>query len=332
MIQKLAARRWSTLTLIGLSLSLSGLTWFIGRTASSSRTTTAVIDSASSSPSPQAKTTALSDATTSADQSIQSNRTERETQNRWARLTTAALTPASERERIEFLAALAAHDSKIALQLALGETNQRLRLLLRQTVLRVWSTQAPEEAAAWSMVLPDGDRQLAMEAVLAGAATQPEDAIRLVRQLSTLDPERASDYGQFLVTGLTANGAYAEAANFAAAETSATRAAWLHTAFFQWAVHQPENARAAFEHITDPAVHTAAFPGFVSGWGLADPAALAAYAIQLPPGENRAQALAQALPQWVAHDTHAPRNGSTGWNPMPISIWASLPSPRFLRS
>ena len=36
---------------------------------------------------------------------------------------------------------------------------------------------------------------------------------------------------------------------------------------------------------------------------MADPGSLAAYAIHLPPGEERAQALSQALPQWVTRDT-----------------------------
>ena len=302
MIEKLAARRWSTLTLVGLSLSLSGLTWFMAQSAHSNRITDSS-DSAPSSSAPLATTAVPPETTAAAEQDIRASEAERETPIRWTQLIATALTPASEQERTEFLAELAAHDPRLAMQLALGENNQRLRLLLRQTVLRAWATQAPEDAAAWAMILPDGDRQVAIESVLAGAANQPENAIRLVRQLSALDPERASDYGQFLITGLTANGAYAEAADFAATETSGTRAAWLHTAYFQWATHQPENARAAFERLSDPVVRTAAFPGFVSGWGVADPAALAAYAIQLPPGDDRAQALGQALPQWVAHDT-----------------------------
>ena len=303
MIRKIAERRWSTLTLVGLSLSLSGLTWLMGRTLHNSQTMITRIESAPSSSSVRPKTATLPQKLVGPDQSIPANGAERATHARWTELKATPLTPTSEREQNDFLAALAAHDPQLAMQLALGEANQRLRLLLRQTVLRSWATQAPEDAAVWSMALPDGDRQMAMEAVFAGAATQPEDAIRLVRQLSALDSARAADYGQFLISGLTASGAYAEAANFAAAETSSTRSAWLHTAFFHWATHQPEKARAAFECITDPVVRRAAFPGFVSGWGLADPAALAAYAIQLPPGEDRAQALAQALPQWVAHDT-----------------------------
>jgi hypothetical protein len=294
MIQKLAARRWSTLTLVGLSLGLCGLTWFMGRA-----TKPALV----SAPALRPETTTSPETTANSAPTIQVSEATSEPLTRWTKLSATALTPASEQARTEFLAELAAHNPRLAMQMALDETNQRLRLLLRQTVLRAWATQTPEDAAAWAMILPDGDRQVAMEAVLTGAATQPDDAIRLVRQLSALDPERASAYGQFLVTGLTASGAYAEAARFAAAETSVTRAAWLHTAFFQWATHQPDNARAAFELITDPTVRSAAFPGFISGWGLADPAALAAYAIKLPPGEDRAQALAQALPQWVAHDT-----------------------------
>jgi len=40
----------------------------------------------------------------------------------------------------------------------------------------------------------------------------------------------------------------------------------------------------------------------ILGWATANPAAVAAYAERLPPSEDRAQAMSQALPQWVSRD------------------------------
>lgn len=289
MIRALPARRWSTLTLLSVSVGLSTLAWFAGRRSTAEQS--AVPTTA----------TAPRKVGVAENRSPDSTATIK-TDDRWERWSAEVRTPDSERDMTQFLEELATRDPQQAMRLALGEANFRLRQDLRNAVLRGWAAVFLEEASSWALALPDGDRQVAMEAVFAGAARHPEEAARLGRRFCTQDPERAADYGQFLITGLTAAGAYETAARFAAAETSTARTAWLNATFFQWAAHQPENARAAFENIADPATRPAAFQGMVSGWAMADPAALAFYALELSPGQDRAQALSQALPQWVARD------------------------------
>ncbi len=197
---------------------------------------------------------------------------------------------------------LATLDPPQAMALALAEANLRLRDDLRNAVLRGWASASPDAAAAWAMAQPAGSRSSVMEAVLAGAAHQPDQAIRLTAHLSAERPELASDFSRYLISGLTDQGAYASAAQFATADTSEHRTAWLNTAFYQWSAHQPQLALAAWEGMADPGARVAAFQGLVIGWASAAPSALAAYATALPPGENRQLALGQALTQWVGRD------------------------------
>jgi hypothetical protein len=221
---------------------------------------------------------------------------------RWERYSKAPRTPVSERRMAAYLEELAAHDPKRAMALALSEGNFRLRQHLRGAVLQAWAAFAPDEAAASALALPDGDRQLAIEAVFVGAARNPGQAVQLNARLCAQEPALAGDYGQFLVTGLTEAGAYDTAVRFAAAEKSGNRSTWLNAAFFQWACHQPDQALAAFGKISDPAMRNSAFQGLILGWAMVNPAAVAAYADRLAPGEDRLQALTQALPQWASHD------------------------------
>jgi len=302
MIRALLVRRWSTLTLLGVSVGLSTFTWNAGQKTVVERAPNSTAPAPVSPPESAPDTTASPRADPVESRSRDAVTTV-SANDHWARWSAKARTPDNEREMTAFVEELAARDPKQAMLLALGEGNLRLRQNLRNAVLRGWATVFPQDASAWALALPDGDRQVAMEAVFAGAAQRPEEAARLGQRLCAQDPAHASDYGQFLITGLTAVGAYETAARFAAADTSSARAAWLSTTFFQWATHQPQNALTAFASISAPATRSAAFQGMVSGWAMADPASLVSYAMTLPPGEDRSHALSQALPQWVGRDT-----------------------------
>lgn len=220
----------------------------------------------------------------------------------WQRLASVRRAPASERDMAEFLEGLATHDAKLAMALASTEANNRLCNSLKEAVLRGWASVSPDDAAAWALALTDGERQTAIEIVFFGAAKQPELAIKLGVRLCTDDPGSASDYGQFLIHGLTELGSYEEAARFAVEARFGNQDAWLNLAFSEWASHDPEQALAAYEKITDLQVRNAAFPGVIEGWVMANPASAAAYAARMAPGDDRTQVLGQALPQWASRD------------------------------
>ncbi|HYP16245.1 MAG TPA: hypothetical protein VEQ65_03460, partial [Opitutus sp.] len=146
----------------------------------------------------------------------------------WRQLSQIERTPASERAMADFIEQLALADSARALALANAEPNWRTRRDLTHAVLRGWATGSARAAAEWAGTLPEAERSLALQAVFAGAAQRPNDAIRVARELSAANPQMAGDYGQGLVTGLSEAGDFEAAVNFAAADVSEHRAGWLH--------------------------------------------------------------------------------------------------------
>lgn len=206
------------------------------------------------------------------------------------------------KETEDALEKLAGADPHGAMALALGENDAGLRDRLRNAVLRGWASESPDAAADWVMALPAGEHHPAMEAVFAGAAQQPEEAMELGRRLCAQDPALAGDHGQLLITALAKAGAYEAAVRFAGMNQSENLGAWLNVAFFKWAAREPAQAVRAFEEITDLTGRNAAFQGLISGWAESNPAALATYVMQLAPGEDRAQALGQTLTRWASRD------------------------------
>jgi hypothetical protein len=235
----------------------------------------------------------------------------------WRQIALAPHTPNSERELASLLTDFATRDAKRAMALALSETNLRLRETLRNAVLRGWATVAPNDAAAWAIALPASDRPTALEAVFAGAARVPEEAARLGAKLCAENPALASDYGQLLITALTEAGAYETAMAFAAADASGNRTSWLTAASYEWATHQPQSALEAATQLSDAEMRKTALHAVFAGWAMADPPGLAAHAMTLPSGEDRAHALAQALPRWVNDDPVAASNWIANFDPSP---------------
>src|SRR6185503_11550046 len=80
-------------------------------------------------------------------------------EERWQRSVGQPRTPAVDDEKAQCLAQLAEIDPHRALQLALEETDFKLREKLRAAVLRGWAARMPDEAAAWVLNLPQADQR-----------------------------------------------------------------------------------------------------------------------------------------------------------------------------
>jgi len=223
-------------------------------------------------------------------------------EERWQQLSSVRRTPVTEKEMAAYLEELAKSDSQRAMALAIAEKNDRLRQALQGAVLHGWASVSPDDAAAWALAQPDGEKQAAMEVVLAGAARLPELALKLGLRLCQNEPALASDYGQFLVHGLTELGEYEAAARFAAENKIGNQGGLLNMAFTEWASREPERALAASNSISNPEARSAAFQGVIMGWIMANPAATAAFGATMAPGEDRTQVISQSLPQWASRD------------------------------
>jgi hypothetical protein len=219
----------------------------------------------------------------------------------WPRLLEKVRTPQSEREMAAIVRELAMRDPAAALELVRTEQNLLLREKLLAAALQGWGAIAPDEATAWSMSLPPGERSSAVSAVLAAVADQPDLAVRLTAHCCAQDPAHARNYGHDLVAVLAEAGAFSAAAGFALANPE-LREELLGPAYYEWAQHQPEQALTAVNTIADRAAREAAFRGLIQGWSAGNPAAAAGYALHLSSGDERTHLFAEALPQWIKRD------------------------------
>ncbi len=298
------------LVILGVALSAGAVGYFVGwRAGARTHTESSGTDSVTTQ---AGRGQASRVATAGESASDAAARTAEPWATRWQRLAhTGANSPATEREKAAALTELTATDPRRALALALAEPNLSLRARFRDAVLRGWATHDPDAAAKWALTLHEADRSDAIAAVLAGAvAHAPDAAVQLAARLCAQDGVRAADYGQALIGGLADAGEFQLATRFVAASAATPlRAEQMNTAFQLWAEHRPEEAAAAVDAIADPDLRREAFRGMAVGWAAADPVGLANFAVNLPAGETRAQALANALPRWVEQDPVA----AAGW-------------------
>ncbi len=219
--------------------------------------------------------------------------------DRWEETLALASTPARTRALAALLEELARTDPQRALSFAQNQSDWRLRELLRDASLRGWASVSPEAAGDWALGVRIEDRRAVLGAVFQGAAVDPDATIRLALRLCAADPEPAGDYGHAAIAALVDAGAFAQAADFGAAMGSEKYSFLFKSAYFQWARQRPAEALAAAEKIEDPQLAGQAKSQAITGWSWADAAGLANYALKLPPGAERSQALAEALPLWL---------------------------------
>ena len=219
--------------------------------------------------------------------------------DRWEATLALASNPARTRALAALLDELARSDPARALELARSQADWRLRDLLRDASLRGWAATAPEAAGDWALSARLEDRRAIVGAVLQGAAENPPAAVDLALRLCASDPEPAGDYGHAAIAALVDAGAFAEAARFGAEVGPEKYPFLLKSAYFEWARHDPTSALAAAEKLEDPVLAGQARSQAITGWSWADAAGLAKHALKLPPGAERSQALAEALPLWL---------------------------------
>jgi hypothetical protein len=291
-------RRYSSPALAALSLgaailgSVAG--WLSIHRWPTSHTTTPHNSSATS-----ARNLATDDSTTSSFPETPSVAPAAPWADRWEETITRASTPARTRALTALLEELARTDPQHALTLAQNQPDWRLREILRDASLRGWASVSPDAAGNWALGVRIEDRRAVVGAVLQGAATDPDATVRLALRLCAADTEPAGDYGHAAIAALVNAGAFSQAADFGSAMGSEKYAFLLKSAYFEWARQRPAEALAAANKIADPQLAAQARAQAITGWSWADAAGLANHALKLPPGPERSQALAEALPLWL---------------------------------
>lgn len=310
--------RWSTPALCGAGLAVALLGYAVGRGFLSSE----------SPPPPASPPSAISALTSLHPRAQPASSPDGD----WEHLAAQPNSPARAAALAAILEKLARTDPKRALALAQAEGNWAVRDQLRDAALRGWGATAPDAAADWAMDHRLEVRMQCMNAVLTGAAENPQAAVRVALRICQQDPEPAADYGHALISALVdKTGDFNAAVKFAAAVGTERQEMLLDSAYYQWARHQPEQALGQIATLTDPKIRASAKAGLLSGWADADAQQLAQYAQKLPPGEDRTQAFATALPRWVERDPTAATQWIGGFDPSPdldagVAAVASLPS------
>lgn len=304
-MRSLSAIRWSTKSLVALCALLGGLGWIAGRGLSEWSVTSS-----------NALPHRHANAETARDEITASGTTEAAAPfvaafaEHWSHLHAQASTPSRDRALAALLEQLARTDPERALALASEEHNWRLSDELRDASLRGWAFADPAAAGQCALTVRTEDRRRAVAAVLQGAAAaSPDAAVQTSLELCRADPGPAGDYGHATVAALVQNGAFAEAVRFGESLGADKFPFILKSAYYEWALRQPDAALASLDSIRDPVTRSRAASQVYFGWARSDAAGLAAHALSLPPGEARTQALAEALPIWVEKDPVA----ATAW-------------------
>ncbi|HEX2852420.1 MAG TPA: hypothetical protein VHO24_04210 [Opitutaceae bacterium] len=305
--------RWSNLSLLLVCLILAPAGFFLGRLSPAREKI------APGNPKAAQKTAAVSQSETPrpAAASEAGHSPVPSWDSRWSEAWGGANTPARNRKLAALLTELAKTNPEQALALARAVDDWRLRDILRDAALRGWASVNANAAGDWALGVQEDHRRAAVEAVMQGAATNPDAAVRVALRLCASDPERGGDYGHYTIAALVEAGAFENAVRFGR-EIGADKYPFLvKSAFFQWARNEPSQALAALDDISDPIIRGKAYGEVIGGWSWSDPKGLAAYALTLPAGSGRAEAIAEALPRWVEKDPNAAmdwmRQHDSGW-------------------
>lgn len=295
--------RWSNLSLILVCLILAPVGFFLGRLSPAR-------EKAAHAPSNTARKTAVSaQGKSPASASVPTTRVETPLspswENRWSEVLSNSNTPARNRKLAALITELAKTNPEQALALARAVDDWRLRDILRDAALRGWASVDANASGDWALTVAEDHRRAAVEAVMQGAATNPAAAVRVALRLCATDPERGGDYGHYTIAALVEAGAFENAIRFGQEIGPDKYPFLVKSAFFQWARNEPSQALAALDNITDPIIRSKAYGEVIGGWAWSDPKGLASYALTLPIGSGRAEAIAEALPRWVEKDPNA---------------------------
>lgn len=225
--------------------------------------------------------------------------------SRWSEAINGPNTPARNRKLAALISELAKKNPQQALALSRAVDDWRLRDILRDAALRGWASVDANAAGDWALTVGEDHRRAAVEAVMQGAAENPAAAVRVALRLCAADPERGGDYGHYTIAALVEAGSFENAVRFGQEIGPDKYPFLVKSAFFQWARNEPSQALAALDNITDPIVRGKAYGEVIGGWAWSDPKGLASYALTLPAGSGRAEAIAEALPRWVEKDPNA---------------------------
>jgi hypothetical protein len=212
----------------------------------------------------------------------------------------------SEQDLLKMARDAVARSPAQALEWARSQSDEELRERLLLAVVRAWGEKDPRDAVGWALRQEEVERIIRMEAALTGAATQPELALAILRELRLREDEVFTGiYDMQLIGALSASGKFAEALRCINEDPKGSHTQDLGTVFRRWGQANPTEALKALTDIHDPAERNHAFYELADGWALNNPSMLATFATSLSAGPDRDYALNTALSNWSLQDPAA---------------------------
>ncbi len=213
--------------------------------------------------------------------------------------------PATDDERQKTIEQWAEHDPLGAIEFARTKLKDDRRAQAMSAVLAIWGKNDP--AAAWTWVKnnePAATHHFDTLLEVFGK-TSPATAARFVNEFAQAHPEAALEVNLAALLGITYTGDFTAARAFVdgnATLAPEVRANLNNFIAGQWARYAPEAAAAWAMSLPAGPPRDQALVGLGESWAGVDPAGAAKFAAALPGGETRQLALRQAITHWLETD------------------------------
>jgi hypothetical protein len=199
----------------------------------------------------------------------------------------------------------AAFDPEAELAAAMSEPDPQARKSRIQAALRTWSESAPDAAFQWACRQNANWREESVLAALSGAASHPERAIELAHMWTRENNGLSLERGAKIVRAWGTDSHYSLALALCRTEGKEAQENWTPLLFSIWASNKPEEALGALKEITDESLRANAQNAIIRAWPPSQFPALADFALSLPTGESRSNALTLAMERWGLQDPTA---------------------------
>jgi hypothetical protein len=230
---------------------------------------------------------------------------------------TAAMSASASRDVDPGCAAMeqfAMRDPAAAFSAAMASADEPTRRNLLAAALRGWAQVDLSSAGKWLLSQSYLDHRDGFLALFAGAAAQPEEAIRFAREIARTNSAEGDVCREALISAFCNAGRYEQAARYGS-DVSEGAGARLNTIYSRWAAQTPESAWQSALALKENELRLAALEGAVHAWSGTDPRALAENARQLASGPERTLALTIALRAWLDRDLDAASAWVFRWEP-----------------
>jgi hypothetical protein len=215
-------------------------------------------------------------------------------------------TSATDEELLTLARGIVSGSPQRAIDWARAQSDPTLGRRCLFAAIRAWGERDPNAAVDWALAQPDDEHQTDVEAALAGAVQQPQQAIAIVRGLlKYYDPADHASAAPALVVALNNAGQFQAALDFIQNSPPDLQSDWMRATFERWGASQPQQAIEALNSIIDDKLRDDAFQALIRAWSTQEPSAVAEYATSLPDGDDRAFALTQLVENWSLQDPAA---------------------------